>query len=370
MPLLPMIRNEFALDYTQSGLVISAFSLSYGLGQLPAGWLTDRIGPRILIAVSLCGVGIAGLLVGLSRIYTMILVFISLMGLLGGGYHPAAPPIISTLVENRNRGKALGFHMIGGSASYFISPIIATSIASTWGWRGSFIGIAAPTILFGVVLYVLLARRELKQKLEGGRSRDREDTSTDAGRTRRLIFFIVLSTFTAALFVSVISFIPLYLVDTFHVAEETAGALLGVCYSAGLWVGPLAGYLSDRLGRIPMMLAVSFLGGPIIYLLNIVPYGWGFFALLVGIGMAIYVRMPVAESYIVGQTSPHNRSTILGIYYFSAMEGGGILTPAMGYLIDHFGFYVLLPSVHFGCGAAGTNIAQAASVLCDHRSMP
>ena len=37
VPLLPFIRNYFALDYTQAGLVISAFTLSYGVGQLPAG---------------------------------------------------------------------------------------------------------------------------------------------------------------------------------------------------------------------------------------------------------------------------------------------------------------------------------------------
>ncbi len=333
-----MIRNEFALDYTQSGLVISAFSLSYGIGQLPAGWLSDRIGPRILITISLCGVALAGLLVGLSKIYVMILIFIALMGVLGGGYHPSAPPIISSLVEQKNRGRALGFHMIGGSASYFISPIIATAIASQWGWRGSFIALAVPTFVFGTVLYVLLGQQEQKDEADYIKNSGEEDLPPATGRARRLLFFIILSTSTGAIFVSVISFIPLYLVDNFHISEKTAGALLGLIYSAGLWAGPLAGYLSDRLGRVPMMLAVCFVGGPVIYLLSLVPYGWGFFALLITIGIIIYVRMPVAESYIVGQTTARNRSTILGIYYFSAMEGGGVLTSAMGYLIDHLGF--------------------------------
>jgi len=49
--------------------------------------------------------------------------------------------------------------------------------------------------------------------------------------------------------------------------------------------------------------------------------------------------MPASEAYVVGQTSERNRSTILGIYYFSGMEGGGVLTPVIGYLIDRFGFY-------------------------------
>mgnify|MGYP002397206928 CR=1 FL=1 len=105
VPLLPMIRSDFALDYTQSGLVISAFSLSYGISQLPAGWLADHIGRRIMITIGICGVALAGLLVGLSQTYIMMIVFLVLMGMLGGGYHPSAPPIISASVEPKNRGR-------------------------------------------------------------------------------------------------------------------------------------------------------------------------------------------------------------------------------------------------------------------------
>jgi MFS family permease len=73
-PFLPMIRDDFHLNYTQSGLLLSAFSLSYGLGQLPAGWLADRIGQVILITMGICGVALAGLLVGFSQTYTMAVV--------------------------------------------------------------------------------------------------------------------------------------------------------------------------------------------------------------------------------------------------------------------------------------------------------
>jgi len=66
-----MIRSDFALDYTQSGLVISAFSLAYGIGQLPAGWLADRIGRQVMITMGIIGVAAAGLLVGLSQTYIM-----------------------------------------------------------------------------------------------------------------------------------------------------------------------------------------------------------------------------------------------------------------------------------------------------------
>ena len=92
--MLPFIRKEFSLSYAQSAFVTSAFALSNGTGQLPAGFLADRIGPRILITVGILGVALAGVLVGLSQTYILLLVFLVPMGLLGGGYHPAATPLI------------------------------------------------------------------------------------------------------------------------------------------------------------------------------------------------------------------------------------------------------------------------------------
>ena len=53
IPLLPFIRSDFSLDYAQSGWAVSAFSLSYGFGQLPAGWLADRIGARLILTIGI-----------------------------------------------------------------------------------------------------------------------------------------------------------------------------------------------------------------------------------------------------------------------------------------------------------------------------
>jgi sugar phosphate permease len=61
-------------------------------------------------------------------------------------------------------------------------------------------------------------------------------------------------------------------------------------------------------------------------------------ALMLIIGMFTYFRMPITESYIIQNTFEKNRSMILGIYFFSAMEGSGVLTPLVGYAIDHIGF--------------------------------
>jgi sugar phosphate permease len=105
-----------------------------------------------------------------------------------------------------------------------------------------------------------------------------------------------------------------------------------------------------------VILTVCTITGPLIYLLNLAPYRWGIVLLLLVMGITIYVRMPVAEAYIVGQTSQRRRSTVLGIYFFGNMEGGGVLTLIMGYLIDQYGF-----SASFTLAGA---VALAVTLVC------
>jgi MFS family permease len=194
-------------------------------------------------------------------------------------------------------------------------------------------------MIFGIIIYILLGRRQSRKEAEPSTTVTYSDMSASPGRQRRLIVFIILTAFIGAVTMSSIAFIALFLVDSFGVSEETAARSIAIIYSAGLWASPLGGYLSDRLGRVPVILVACFIVGVALYLLNIAPYGIGIWAVLVLIGMTLYVRMPVAEAYIISRTSERHRSTVLGIYYFGGMEGGGVLTPVMGRLIDNFGFY-------------------------------
>lgn len=338
VPLLPMIRSDFGLDYAQSGLLISAFSLAYGISQLPAGWLADRFGPRILITIGISGVALAGFFIGLSHHYAMIGFLFAMMGVLGGGYHPAAPPLISASIPPENRGRAMGYHMLAGSTPFFLAPIMAVAIAGVWGWRGAFITMAIPTILFGLLFHILLGRVSENETPVKMTERPKPASPSSGHSIVSLIPFMVLSSLPNAVTISTIPFIPLFIIDQFGIGKETAAAFLSIFYSAGLWATLLGGTLSDRIGRVPVVLGVCFITGPLIYLLNHVESVIGVGCLLLGLGITLYVRFPVSEAYIVGQTSDRNRSTILGIYYFANMEGSGILTPVIGFMIDRFGF--------------------------------
>ncbi|MBL7127106.1 MAG: MFS transporter [Dehalococcoidales bacterium] len=339
VPLLPYIRDEFALDYTRAGFLISAFSVIYGACQLPAGWLADRLGPRILLTIGIAGVGVTGLLAGMSPNYIVLVTALVLMGILGGGYHPASTTMISAVVAPRTRGQSLGIHMVGGSFSYFLAPLIAAGIAAAWGWRGPFITLAIPSIGIGIVFHIMLGKRMPSQKAATGNTGVSTEVPPVPGHRRRLITMVVLSSFTMALPMSIVSFTPLFLVDIYDTGKEMAAASVSLVYGMGLWAGPFGGYLSDRFGRVAIIIATCIIASIVVYLLNVVPYGFGTAAVLVIIGIATAFSTIAAQAYIADHTSARNRSTVLGFYFFGSLEGTGILTPVLGYLIDHFGFH-------------------------------
>jgi MFS family permease len=72
--------------------------------------------------------------------------------------------------------------------------------------------------------------------------------------------------------------------------------------------------------------------------------------------MISYIRMPASEAFMVNETTTHNRASILGIYYFGNSEASALLTPVIGYFIDHFGFYTT-----FSIGGAAV---LAVTIIC------
>jgi predicted MFS family arabinose efflux permease len=262
----------------------------------------------------------------------------ALIGLTGSGYHPAASYLISRVAKPEQRGSALGVHVIGGSASYFLAPLLAGGIAVAIGWRGTFIALSAPTLLLGLALVFLLQRATVKR----GISRAKEQTGDEQKRSPRfwiwLFFFLALTTLSGALVGSTIGFIPLLLVDSFGIREETAASLQAIIFSGGFWAAPLAGHLSDRVGKLPMLFAACAVVVPTVFFLPRIPMGAGLYVLLILIGLFVFVRMPVSESFLFSHAPAKQRSTLLGVYFLGSSLGGGVFTPVLGWLSDRYGF--------------------------------
>lgn len=355
-PLLPFIRDEFVLDYTQAGWLLAAYYWAYGVSQVPAGYLSNKIGLRLIMTIGISGVALVGILIGISPSYYVMAGLLVILGLLGGGYHPASAPLISGLVEPEKRGMVLGIHQVGGTCSFFLTPLIAVGIAAYFGWRGSFIGMALITLIFGIVFYILLRHLGRDRKSERMRTESHIATPSSKNHTHHLIVFLILGITSYAMILSAISFLPLYAVDYLNVSEEIGATLLAIVHFAGLLAGPLGGYLSDRFGMAKVMVITVLIAGPLLYLLSLVSYGWVIYVLSFAIGMSMYMTMPIVESYIIGYVPEKQRPKVLGFYYFGSRGGGGAITPIIGYLIDRFSFSIsftiagaFLVAVTLGC---------------------
>jgi len=337
-PLTPFIRDEFSLNYKQIGWMMSAYNIAYGASHLPAGWLTDRLGPRIMIMLGISGVALFAILTGLAPSYMIMAVLLIMVGIMGGGYHPAASPLVSASVDKKHRGSALGLHQIGGTASFFLTPLIAAALFQTLSWRETIITMAIPAFIIGILLFIILGRRGYAQKAPPATTSRQAEPAETSDNVRRLIPFITLGVMLQILVFGVISYIALFAVDNLRASEETGAFLFALFHFAGLWAGPVGGYFSDRLGTIPVMLTVSLIAGPALYLLSLTSLGWSIWLVLLVLGICMYIAMPVTEAYIITHAPQHRRSTILGIYYFASRGGIGVILPVVGILADSYGF--------------------------------
>jgi MFS family permease len=347
-PMQPFIQDEFRLSKAQLGGVAAAFSLSSGASQLPAGWLADRIGPTWLITIGVLGVGLGGLLVGLSHTYLMLLAALVFMGLAAGGYHPASTPLISLSVPPHQRGRALGLHLIGGNSSFFLAPLIAGGIAAAWGWRASFVTLAVPTVILGLAFFLYLRKRYGRAHVEAMKRRQMEERPPQPGYRRRLAAFLTMMVVGGGAGATVHSFLPVYIKEVLGASNEVSAMSLSILFSSGMWAGPLGGWLADRIGCTRVVIATGILGGLVIFALQAVSLGWGLWIVLWVMGVIQAMRFPVTEMFIMSQSPAAHRSTLYGVYYSTMQYTGAIFAPVMGALIDRFGYAAMF---HFAAWA-------------------
>jgi MFS family permease len=343
-PLMPMIRTDLELSYTEAGILMSVFSITGGIAQLPAGWLADRFGARLMILISVTGVAIGGLLIGLSSTYALLVVLLGITALLGGGYHPAASTAISNMTPPEKRGRSLGLHLIGGTSSFWVVTLLVAPMAAAWGWRMPFIALSIPIMVFGVVLFYFIGRRSRAPINGTTQTTGKTSIGSDAVKIRWRVFlpFLVLTVGTGMIVQSVGSYYSMYAADHLKVAPAVVVLLMGISPFVGMFVAPLGGYLSDRIGAIPVVISSALIAGPLLFAVSLASNVWIFAVILVLIGITNMARAPSSEAYFVTHIPVHRRATILGIYFFAGMELAGVMTPLAGRLIDSYDFAPVL----------------------------
>ena len=284
------------------------------------------------------------------------------MGLLSGGYHPAATPLISASVDPQIRGRALGFHLVGGNAAFFVSPIIAGLIVSAFGeasgWRYSFIILAVPTVVFALIFLFYLMRRGGRAHVEKIQQRIPDEKPPQPGYKRRLIAFLVMMVIGGGVGMSIMPLLTLYMTDELGASNALAGGLMSVVFSSGLWAGPVGGFISDKIGSVKVIVITGLLSGILIYALKWVSLGPSLYAVLFFHGLNMALRMPVTEVFIMSQATAKSRTKVFGIYYATMQYTGAIFVLPGGYLVDRFGFQII-----FTWAAVGITIVAIITAL-------
>lgn len=335
VPLLPLIKLSFGLDYFQSGLLVSAFSLAYGFGGPPMAWLADRVSRRLLIATGLVGVAASAMAVGVSQSYSQLVALLVVMGLLGASYHAPASSLLSSMLSSRERGRSLGFHVLGGSLAFLVTPILAVAVASVASWNWAFILLSLPALVSAALL-AIVARNPEAAAIKAALGQAKESTSP--AEVVRLVGGIVLAAVAFQVAGSAFTaFLPLFLADVHGVDPSLAGMLGGLAIGAGVLGAPLGGALSDRLGRKPVIVGSLVSTGPLIYLVATAAYGPILIGAMVLYGITMAMRMAPIESFIADVIPLNRRATVLGVYYFLGQETAGVATPVVGRVIDNIG---------------------------------
>lgn len=153
------IRGEMGLSATEFGFLLSAFSLSYGLAQLPSGILLDRYGPRLVLGA---GVIFWSLMQGLTGMVNSFSHFILLRIGLGIGEAPFMPAGVKSITDwyvQKERGTALGIFNSSTVIGQAIAPPILVTMQILWGWRTMFAIIGVLGILVGICWYAWYRNR-------------------------------------------------------------------------------------------------------------------------------------------------------------------------------------------------------------------
>lgn len=333
-PLQPLIRDDFALNYAHAGLLVSAFTVSQGLSQAPIGLLADRIGSRAVITAGLIITGVLTFLIGLSGSYWQLLALLIALGIVAGSYHAPAASLLAQTFSRDRRGAALGMHIMGGNFSFFVTPLVAGGLAAaTLTWRSPYLAFAIAPLLAGLFLVYALPRMQER----GGQFGQQAGILTDLRSVLRMIGPLLgLAILFQMLNAAVYAFLSLYLVDARGFSVPMAAVLVSTPFIAGLFGAPVGGYLSDRLGRKPVIITSLVCIGPLLLVLTNGP-GELLVPILLLIGFISSARMPVLEGLLLDRAPETRRATTLGAYYLAGQELGGLAAPILGALAGSFG---------------------------------
>ncbi|HTR85414.1 MAG TPA: MFS transporter [Reyranella sp.] len=339
-PIFVLVKEAFGVGYTEIAFAITAYNIVSALLQTPAGFLVDRIGPRIMLTAGLLvGVAATAAISLLPGYWTFIAAY-ALLGVANTVYHPADYSILSSAIEGRRIGKAFSVHTFAGYVGFGVAPAFMIGCAAIWGWRGAYLAAAALALAAAVLLmvagHILPKRPRAMAAAPKAASKDTKvgwDLLLSMPILRNLFFFLCLGMANGG--------IQTYTVVSQKVIHGTSAEISNIALSGFLLMSAvgvlLGGVIADRTAHHERVAAIGFACTAVMAILM----GWvalpGFVLVLVMSAGGVLNGMiqPSRDMMVRAVTPPGSFGKVFG-FVTTGLNLGGMVAPlAYGWMMDH-----------------------------------
>ncbi|GAB7549718.1 MFS transporter [Cupriavidus basilensis] len=267
----PQIKAEWGLSDTRLGALSGIVSLAVGILAFPLSLAADRWGRVRSVTIMAAIWSVATLLCGLSHNYFTLLSARFLVGVGEAAYASVGMAILISMFPPRHTSTVAGAFMAGSMVGSVMGMGLGGSLASQFGWRSAFVGMA----IFGIALTVLYKTVASSARIEGAKVQSTGIGQTDSLATVRVrqvlrdlfsspVLICVYIGSGLQLFINggLLAWLPSFLHRVYDMPLNKAGGVAAVFVLFGACGMPLCGALSDRLGRDSprrkMLLAITF----------------------------------------------------------------------------------------------------------------
>jgi FSR family fosmidomycin resistance protein-like MFS transporter len=337
-PLFPLIRTEFGLSYTAVGIVSFVLSMCLASSGIPVGIVSDKTDRITLVLSAFFLIGIFSSAMILVPTFLGLLVFLILLFLSIGFFHP---PVYSYLSARylRKKGNIVGIFETGGSVGVLVAPLVAGVVGSYLGWRYVYPLWAAPAFVTAYFFFRFSSRKKPRgvSKDEDNRKKTTEQSFSKRnllGYPHLKVIFLVQGCFGFITGGSA-SFLPLYLTDVHGLTVSAAGGMLALFLSGGL-IGKIIGGRGSDLWDPRSIIALGFF--ITFFFLILIPLVTGLLLIFVlfPAGIAFFMTMP-GLFLLTGEIKTPGRGMAYGIQFLSMAGFGACSKILSGVIADLLG---------------------------------
>lgn len=330
----PILKDAYALDYGQIGMITLAFQFTASLLQPLVGHFTDKKAQPFSLAIGMGFTFVGLLLLSVAGTYGIILIAASLVGLGSAVFHPESARI-ARLASGGRYGFAQSVFQLGGSFGTSMGPVLAALIVVPFG-QPSIAWFSSIAFLAIVILWRIGVWYKPQIATKKAAVIERHPDAPDARRVKIALVVLVALLFSKQLYVSSLSsYYIFYLIDKFGVSTQAAQLYLFIFLAANAAGAFFGGPLGDRYGR-KYIIWFSILGAlPFTLAL---PYAGLFGSAVLSVVIGLILSSATSSIIVFAQElMPHRFGMISGVFFGVAFGIGGLGAAVLGRLADHTG---------------------------------